>query len=369
MPKLVVVGAGIGGLATATAFTRIGWQVQVLERAPALIAPGAGLSLWPNALRALDALGIGDLVRSRAREDGSAGIRDSRGTWLSRFDVPALRARYGLPIMVHRADLLDILRSAVPAEVIRTGITVSEAHPDGVVTHSAGESHADLVVGSDGINSVVRRAVVGTVAPVYAGYTAWRVIVDPARPLAEFGETWGCGVRFGYAGLADGRVYCFGAANRPEGAPSTGLAELRDLFAGWHDPVPALLADADPAAVLHHDIYRLPDLKTFVAGRIALLGDAAHAMTPNLGQGACQALEDAVVLAGIAGDSGQDCDLTRYDRERRPRTRMIAARSDLLGTVGQFSSRPAVAVRDAVLRLTPSTAQFRALAPVLDWTP
>ncbi|WP_040795586.1 FAD-dependent monooxygenase [Nocardia higoensis] len=366
MPELTVVGAGIGGLATAIAFTRIGWQVEVLERAPALTAPGAGLSLWPNALRALDALGIGDRVRARAREDGSAGIRDSRGAWLSRFDVPALQARYGLPIVVHRADLLDILRAAVPAGSIRTGITVTEAGIDGTVTHSAGESRADLVVGADGINSVVRRAVAGTVAPVYAGYTAWRVIVTPTRPIAALGETWGRGLRFGYAALADDRVYCFGAANKPEGAPSAGLPELRDVFGGWHDPIPALLADADPAAVLHHDIYRLPNLKSFVSGRIALLGDAAHAMSPDLGQGACQALEDAVVLARIAKNSG---DLTEYDRLRRPRTRMIAARSARLGAVGQLSARPVVAARDAVMRLTPSSAQFRVLATILDWRP
>lgn len=366
MPQVTVVGAGIGGLATAIAFTRIGWQVQVLERAPALTAPGAGLSLWPNALRALDALGIGDRVRARAREDGSAGIRDSRGAWLSKFDVAAMKARYGLPIMVHRADLLDILRNAIPAGSIRTGVTVGEARRDGTVTHSAGESRADLVVGADGINSVVRRAVVGAVRPVYVGYTAWRVIVTPTHPTADLGETWGRGLRFGYAALADDRVYCFGVANRPEGAPSAGLAELRELFAGWHDPIPALLAAADPAAVLHHDIYRLPDLSTFVAGRIALLGDAAHAMSPNLGQGACQALEDAVVLARIADDSG---DLTRYDRVRRPRTRMIAARADRLGTVGQLSARPVVAARDAVMRLTPPSAPFRALAPIVDWKP
>ncbi|WP_280503873.1 FAD-dependent monooxygenase [Nocardia farcinica] len=376
MPEVIVVGAGIGGLATAIAFTRLGRPVRVLERTPELAAPGAGLSLWPNALRALDALGIGDRVRSRAVEHGSAGIRDSRGRWLSEFDLPALAQRYGLPIVVHRADLLDILRSALPAGAIRTGVTVTEARPDGLVRHTGGEIRADLIVGADGINSVVRRAVAGTVHPVYSGYTAWRVVVAPSGPVTEFGESWGRGLRFGFAPLTDGRIYAFACANKPEGAPSAGLAEVRELFGDWHDPIPALLAAADPAAVLHHDIYRLPGLKSFVAGRIALLGDAAHAMSPNLGQGACQALEDAVVLAavvaesGVAGTAETGSDgLARYDRLRRPRTRMIAARSDRLGAVGQLSSRPVVAARDAVMRMTPPSAQFRALAPILDWRP
>ncbi|WP_067570597.1 FAD-dependent monooxygenase [Nocardia acidivorans] len=150
----------------------------------------------------------------------------------------------------------------------------------------------------------------------------------------------------------------------PAGTPSTGLPELRQRFAAWHDPIPSLLTAADPDAVLHNDIYELPALKSYVKGRIALLGDTAHAMTPNLGQGACQALEDAAVPARVAA---QDGDLTRYDAERRPRTQMIAARSNGIGRVAQLGSPLAVRLRDTALRLIPSAAQFKALAPVMDW--
>ncbi|MET7772810.1 FAD-dependent monooxygenase [Nocardia sp. NPDC005366] len=365
MSKAVIVGGGIGGLATAIALSRRGWDIEVLERAARIEALGAGLSLWPNALRALDALGVGGEVRSRAREEGSAGIRDDRGRLLSRTDVAAIRDRYGLPIMLHRADLLEILRAAVPETAVRTGISVTGVAADGVVTHATGEVTGDLIVGADGIHSVVRRAVCGDIAPKYAGYTAWRVVLAPTEPMGDLGETWGRGERFGFAALPDGRVYCFATANLPAGTETDGLAELRRRFGDWHDPIPALLAAADPAAVLQHDIYELPPLPTYVSGRIALLGDAAHAMTPNLGQGACQALEDAVILARVADE---DVDLTRYDRERRPRTRMIAARSGRIGVVAQWSWRPAVAVRNTVLRLVPASAQVGALGTVLDWT-
>ncbi|MRH89961.1 NAD(P)-binding protein [Nocardia sp. SYP-A9097] len=364
MSKALIVGGGIGGLATAIAFSRRGWEVEVLEKAARITAVGAGLSVWPNAIRALDALGLGDEVRARAVEDGSAGIRDRKGNWLSRTDAAAVRARYGSPIMMHRADLLDILRAAVPESALRTGISVSEVRADGTVTHSQGTSTGDVIVGADGIHSVVRRAVCGPVEPRYSGYTAWRVVVTPTEPLRDAAESWGRGERFGYAALKDGRVYCFATANTPAGTPSTGLPELRQRFGTWHQPIPALLAAADETAVLHNDIYELPALKTYVAGRIALIGDAAHAMTPNLGQGACQALEDAVVLAQVAAE---DPDLTRYDAERRPRTQMIAARSARIGSVGQLASAPAVALRDTVMRLLPSSSQFKALAPVLDW--
>lgn len=364
MSKALIVGGGIGGLATAIAFARQGWDVEVLEKAARITEVGAGLSLWPNAIRALDALGLGDQIRERAIEEGSAGIRESKGGWLSRSDVEAVRARYGSPIMMHRADLLDILRGAVPESALRTGISVSEVRADGTVVHSEGTSTGDVIVGADGIRSVVRRAVCGEVAPRYSGYTAWRVVVTPTEPMGDMGETWGRGERFGYGALADGRVYCFATANVPAGAPSGGLAELRRRFGDWHRPIPGLLAAAEESALLHNDIYELPALKTYVSGRIALVGDAAHAMTPNLGQGACQALEDAVVLARVAA---HDSDLTRYDAERRPRTQMISARSNRIGAVGQLASPVAVAVRNAAMRLMPASVQFKALAPVLDW--
>ncbi|MFB8005117.1 FAD-dependent monooxygenase [Nocardia sp. NPDC056000] len=364
MSRAVIVGGGIGGLATAIALARRGWEVEVLERSTRIEEVGAGLSLWPNALRALAALGLDETVGARAREEESAGIRDSKGRWLSRTDTEAIRARYGSPVMIHRSDLLEILRAAVPNNAVRSGISVTAVQADGTVAHSAGTSAGDLVVGADGIHSVVRRAVCGAIEPRYSGYTAWRVVVTPTAPVSDMGESWGRGERFGYSTLPDGRVYCFATADMPAGTPGGGLAELRARFGSWHDPIPALLDAVDDTAILKHDLYDLPPLKTYVAGRIALIGDAAHAMTPNLGQGACQALEDAVVLAHIATADG---DLTDYDRQRRPRTQMILKRSRLIGAVGQLSSPAAVLARNALLRLAPPSAQFNSLAPVLDW--
>ena len=313
--KAIIVGGGIGGLATAVALDQRGWQVEVLERAPAFTEAGAGLSLWPNALRALDRLGLGDTVRGRAVPTGQAGIRDAAGRWLSRSDTAELERRFGPTALVHRADLLADLRAAVPGESLRSGITVRAVRPDGTVRHSGGESQADLVVGADGLRSVVRSSVwPDAPAPRYVGYTSWRLITPPV-PVGESCESWGRGERFGYARLPDGRVYCYAAANAPEGETGDGLAGLRRRFGGWHDPIPALLAAADPDAVLHHDLYELPPLAVYASGRVALVGDAAHAMTPDLGQGACQALEDAVVLARTLA-SGQGLDA--YNRERHP---------------------------------------------------
>ncbi len=220
--KAVIVGGGIGGLAAALALHRRGWEVEVLERAPAITEVGAGLSLWPNALHALDELGLGQDVRGFSNLEGSGGIRDRKGRWLSRTDADALRERYGDVAMVHRATLLELLRTALPAEALRVGVPVHGVSADGTVQHTGGSSSGDLVVGADGLRSQVRRQLWPAVEPRYAGYAAWRFVTpSPVQVGAAF-ESWGRGERFGCAPLQDGRVYCFAVANAPEGAGAPG---------------------------------------------------------------------------------------------------------------------------------------------------
>ncbi|MGP3991314.1 FAD-dependent monooxygenase [Streptomyces sp. 3N207] len=345
--RALIVGGGIGGLAAAAAFHQRGWQLEVLEQAPEFTEVGAGLAVQPNGLRALDALGLGDMLRSGGTAAPLAGVRSADGRWMIRNDVAKLERRFGPWVTVHRAALVDLLRTAVPARALRPGTEVREVRADGTVLHSGGTSKADLVVGADGVHSVTRRSVWPRLpGPRYVGYTTWRLIAPP-RHVEGSVETWGRGARFGHAPLPDRRVYCYLMANAPKGS-RTGLAQLCERFADWHDPVPALLGSADSDAVLQHDTYELPALHTYVRERVALLGDAAHAMTPNLGQGACQALEDAVTLAATVDELGTEAGLAAYDRVRVPRTRMIARRSRQAGSPAHWTSVPGTALRDAV---------------------
>ncbi|MFI1461500.1 FAD-dependent oxidoreductase [Nocardia carnea] len=374
--RAVVVGAGIAGLTAAVALRRRGWQVEVLEKATEVGPAGSGLSLWPNGLRGLDTVGVGAPVREQALSATEAGMRDPSGRWLARTDVSEIRDRYGDLVMIHRTDLFDILRGALGDESLRLGAVVDSVDitDDGVrVRHSRGTSETDLVLGADGINSTVRALHWPyTTRPAYAGYTAWRSIVRPRTPVTSGGETIGRGNRFGIAPLRDGRVYFYGSATVPAGTDSPGgeLAELRRRFADWHDPIPDLLAATDPATLLRHDIYELPRLDSYVRGPVALLGDAAHAMTPNLGQGANLAIEDAVTVAALL-DRHRDIEtaLAEYNRIRRARVEPLQRLSHRMGVVLQLSGMPTVLLRNTIMRMTPTGPALRGLAPVLTWEP
>ena len=365
--KAIIVGGGIGGLAAAVAFHQRGWQVEILERAPEFTEIGAGVSIQPNGLRALDALGLGDRLRSGGLADPPAGIRRASGGWLIRNDIDDLKRRFGQWATVHRAALVDLLRAAVPPQALRPGTEVCRVRSDGTVRHSGGTSTADLVVGADGVHSVTRRSLWPHLpGPRYVGYTTWRFIAPP-QPVEGSVETWGRGERFGHVPMPDGRVYCYILANAPMGS-RTHLHQLRERFTHWPDPIPTLLNTADGDAVLQHDAYELPTLPTYDSGKVAILGDAAHAMTPNLGQGACQALEDAVTLAAAADTLGVCAGLEEYDRIRRPRTQMIARRSRQAGAPAHWTSPPLAALRDVALPLLPKSLFNRSVTRAYTWT-
>ncbi|MBB6344408.1 2-polyprenyl-6-methoxyphenol hydroxylase-like FAD-dependent oxidoreductase [Nonomuraea muscovyensis] len=376
MPAAVVVGGGIGGLAAAVALHRIGWRVTVLERAGAFGEIGAGLAIWPNAMRALAALGLAEPTAAVAGVETRGGVRDRAGRWLSRTDNGDVARRHGWPLlMVHRAELLRVLLTALPAELLRAGGEVRAVRPDGagaVVEHAGGRVRADLVVGADGLRSRIRDQLWPEAGPPrYGGCTAWRTVTGPLAGRGTDGALfWGRGERIGFAALPGGRFYCFAAARMPEASPEDPHAGLVRRFGGWPDPVPELLAAVPEAAVLRHDVYETPPLASYVRGRVALLGDAAHAMEPTLGQGAGTALEDAVTLAAcLRTDPDPDTALARYDRLRRPRTRAIARRSARLGAVGLAAWPPAAWLRDSAARLVPSRLLLRSMDPVLSWVP
>ncbi|GAB1822264.1 FAD-dependent monooxygenase [Herbidospora sp. RD11066] len=360
MRHAVVVGAGIGGLTAAAALRQQGWAVTVLERAASIEPVGAGLAMAPNALRALDVIGVGDQVRKLSAFQGSGGIKTKTGKWLSRTSAEEAEQRYGDPtVLLRRSVLVNLLAERAPDIELTT--TVESVTPGGAVTTSKGELHADLVVAADGIWSRIRRQLFPALPePVYSGVTSWRLIVDGT---AQTSESWGDGQVFGVMPLADGEIYCYATRTAPPGETSPDeLGELRRMFAGWHDPIPGLLARTDPARVIRTDIHSMETAPpAFHSGKVALLGDAAHAMTPNLGQGACQAIEDAIALAYTT-------DLSAYSAARLARTTPIVKRSLTISRVTAWRNPLAVAVRNTLIGMT-SKAALKQMDAVFGWDP
>ncbi|KAB2353258.1 FAD-dependent monooxygenase [Actinomadura montaniterrae] len=373
MAHAIVIGGGIGGLTAAAALHAHGWTVRLHERAASLEPVGSGLAIGPNALRALDTIGAGDPVRALNAFQGEGGVRRADGRWLSRTSIQTAADRYGDPLVVTlRAVLVDLLADRLPGGALHLNSTAALTDPGGAATPAtvtvttgsgAGEETADLVVAADGIHSPTRTALFPGRSPIrYTGLTAWRAVTRAPAGGFTPAEAWGRGTVFGINPLAGGRAYLYATAPAPEGARAPGgdeRAELLRLFGDWYDPVPALLEAVDPGAVLRNDVHHMPrPLPAFHRGRVALLGDAAHPMTPNLGQGACQAIEDAVVLAhhatqaatGSPGPGVPDA-LAAYTAARRRRTTRVMRRSRQIGRMTALTGAVPVFFRDAAVRL------------------
>ena len=420
--KAIIIGGGIGGMALAVALEQAGVACEVYEQADALREVGAGLVLWPNAIKALDALGLVEAVRAASVPFGDSEIRTWRGDLLTRLALP----RSGEPMgaLIYRTQLLALLCAAYTAGTVQLGAhcqTVTQ-DADGVTAHFADgrTARGDVLIGCDGIHSTVRAQVFGDTPARYAGYAVWRgtskVETDPHTNTALLNndpppgvEMWGRGLRFGYRATTPGSVYWYATANRPEHAgdddPNGRQKYLLDRFHDWYSPVLSILRGSDDAHILHSNIYNVTPLPHWSKGRVTLLGDAAQALTPNLGQGACQAIEDAVILAHLLGrvtpspslasradaqiiqptraaqSAVQDAVaqsisasvlqtvLQTYEQKRRRRVVAIAARARHLGAVGQWEHGVMRAIRNRAVTLLPRALQQRQMAWLFRFDP
>jgi FAD-dependent urate hydroxylase len=337
--KIVIVGAGIGGLTAHLVCKRAGFEVEHYERQPLLGPAGAGIVLWPNGVKVLLALGLADGLRRIGHTLERVVTRTHRGEPLTEMPVGELERKLGAPVYpVSRTDLQSLLVDAVGPGALRLGarcVRVEQTSESATAYFEDGRTATgDVVLGADGVHSTVRLAVAGEVAPRYTGMVNWVGLLANGglQPEHTGSELLGEGKRCGLLPLAGDRGSFGFACGVDKGAPAPAAGrkgQLQELFGDWPAPIPTVLDRLDEADVKYLEIHDLPPLPRWGQGRVALLGDAAHATAPTLGQGGCQAMEDAIWLARCLGATtlGVADGLARYESKRRERAELIVARS------------------------------------------
>lgn len=359
----LILGGGIAGLTTAIALKKIGIEAVVAESAPEIKAVGAGLALAANAMMALRQIGVAEQVIQEGRELLAFSIYDQKGKLISRTDTDPANSKFGISnFTIHRADLHRVLLAQLDSKNVLTGkrsVDFTEDSEGYVVRFEDGEQvRAKYLIVAEGIHSAIRKKMLPDAKIRYSGYTCWRGIMDNSGlNIQETSETWGKNGRFGVTPLAKNQVYWYACIN--EELPNSSLknyskTDLEKNFKDFHFPIPQVLAGTRPDQIIWNDILDLEPLNQFAYGNLVLIGDAAHATTPNMGQGACMAIEDAAVLAScLAKTPDPALAFQAFEKRRLSRTRKIVTDSWRLGQLAQLENPLLMNLRNAFFRMIP----------------
>jgi 2-polyprenyl-6-methoxyphenol hydroxylase-like FAD-dependent oxidoreductase len=382
MTKIAIIGAGIGGLTTAIAIKkyRPDLEVEVYESSPRLHAVGAGLGLGANAIISFEELGIKEAVLKVSNVLERFRILDKQGRTITETNNFTINKDLNTisNFAIHRADLQQVLQQQAGNTAIQLNKRVLsfEQTTDKVILCFADDSNAvvDYVVAADGIHSLFRRQLLPQSEVRYAGYTCWRGVTDKwpegfKQTLAT--ETWAGGKRFGIVPVAGKRIYWFACINsavpkNPVFAQYT-KEDLLQSFSGFHFPVAEIIRLTDSSKIIWNDIIDLKPIPQFAFGRILLLGDAAHATTPNMGQGACQAIEGATILGKTIAKATDIQEAFRlFGQKRLKRTAFIVNRSWQIGKVAHWSNPFLCALRNLAFRMVPKSAAEKQVQQILE---
>jgi 2-polyprenyl-6-methoxyphenol hydroxylase-like FAD-dependent oxidoreductase len=375
--KAIIIGGGIGGVTAAIALKQAGCDVVVFERAEELQEVGSGLPLWTNALRSLHKIHLTAELEILGVQVTSVRVSTWNGDTLTDTKKDKHLKKLGtITIVAHRAELLTLLLKTLSADKVHLGMTCVGFTQDatGVTARFADgqEVRGDVLIGADGIHSVIRTQLFGLIKPRYVGYTCWRGLAHTSRTDLET-WAWGKGCQFGITPMSQGRAYWFVQKYTPEGEsdkPGGRKNEVLELFQDWHDPIPAVIEATAESDILRNDIYELKHLRQWSRGRVTLLGDAAHAMTPNLGQGACQAIEDAIVLAASLKDSTNiAAALKSYEKRRVTRVNRISRLAHFIGQAVQWEHPILSVPRNIIIKSIPVSMAIKQFMWLLDYQP
>lgn len=374
--KIIITGGGICGLTTAIALEKLGFEVEVYEAASTIKAVGAGLVLSTNAVKALDVLELSGTIIKKGHLLKNYNIAKSNGQILVDNTAQIMGKKHESigNFSIHRAELHQILLNKLKGKVAfhtnKRGQKVEQT-TEGVTLYFTDDTIAigDYLIACDGINSPIRQQLLPKSLPRYAGYTCWRGVI---KHNGEFNteqatETWGKNGRFGVVPLSNNRIYWFACLNtkiaKDAKMKALKIEDLQTQYKDYHYPIPQVLAQTKQEAVLWNDIEDLKPIKQFAFNRILLAGDAAHATTPNMGQGACQAIEDAAVLYRcLQQDKNVETAFQQFEKRRIPRTTKVVETSWTIGKMAQWTNPIMMGFRNTLVSLTPQSISEKQMA-------
>jgi len=361
--EIAIIGGGIAGLSIAIALEKNGFLPTVYESAPELKPVGAGIALAFNAMKACRWLGVYEKVRQLGNPLNDARITDHRGKILSDFQYNHHLDLFGeVSIAIHRWDLQEALQSALRSTQIVTAkraLNFSQHENSVDVQFEDGtEINSPAVIACDGIHSIFRQKLISHSEPKYSGYTCWRGIgiLPESYPWKEsMIESWGPGHRLGIVPLTKNRVYWFAVKNAPANDDSmkrSTKADILGYFDKWNKDMIQVIEETDESQIILNDISDIDPIKKFDFGNILLAGDAAHATTPNMGQGGCQAIVDAATLGKIleSGISVQDA-FPNFEKQRVEKTSKVIRNSRQFGKLAQAENSVLIFIRNLLVRM------------------
>lgn len=373
--EFAIVGAGVAGLSAAIGLESINRNYAIFEQTKVIKGIGAGFGLAANAMQALEFLGLKSDVEKIGFYTSSFNILDQNGNILLAPDTQKLTQQYKQSnFTIHRADLHHYLLSQIDIKNLFLGkkATHLEQRKENVKLYfDDGSSYTcKYLIIADGVKSPLRQQILPKSTPRYSGYTCWRATIDNSTILLDKGtETWGAQGRFGMTPLVGNRIYWYACVNSPANNPKFKAYTIEDLvnhFSCYQDPIPTVLRHTKSEDLIWNDIIDIKPLKTLAYDNILLIGDAGHATTPNMGQGACQALEDVAVLVDeLKKNNKTSAAFQSFDKRRLARTRYITDTSKFIGEVSQWENPFKIAIRNTMLKILPDSISQYSLKKLL----
>lgn len=370
--KFLIVGAGIAGLTTGIALQKQGFNVKIYESYPEIKASGAGLILGQNALKAFATLDLDQEIINAGKWANSVKLKTDSGKILSHIDSYAKESAGDIRVLsVARTELHHILYSHLQPNTIETNKKCIdfEQNPTGVSVYFADgtNTRGDYLIAADGIHSVIRKKLLPHIQLRYSGYTCWRGItsIPDEHANVEFIEVWGDKGRFGSVPLSGNRVYWYTTINsKPENQELARykVQDVYNIFKDYHEPIPQVLNSTKDDELIWNDIYDFKPIDQYAFERTLLIGDAAHATTPNMGQGACQAIEDAIILSGcLTGNAHTEEAFKRFESLRVKRVTKIINTSWNMGKIAHLKNPLISTIRNNIFQWMPENIKQKQL--------